>query len=197
MEMTKSVEEYLESHNDYRPLLEKLRSILNTTEFQETMKWGIPTYTINNKNVVGIGAFKSYAGLWFFNGVFLKDEAKVLINALEGTTKGMRQWRFNSIEDVNEDLIKQYLQEAIQNQKEGKEIKPEKKPLIIPDELKEVLASDVQLFEAFDQLTLTNKRDFVEHIETAKRAETKQSRLQKIIPMIRDGIGLFDKYKNG
>jgi uncharacterized protein YdeI (YjbR/CyaY-like superfamily) len=121
----------------------------------------------------------------------------VLINAQEGTTKGMRQWRFNSIEDVNEDLIKSYLLEAIQNQKEGKEIKPEKKPLTIPDELKEVLASDAQLSEAFDRLTLTNKRDFVEHIETAKRAETKQARLQKIIPMIRDGVGLYDKYKNG
>lgn len=196
MEMAKTVEEYLDIHKEYRPLLEKLRSILLSTELKEAVKWGIPTYTVNNKNVVGIGAFKSYAGLWFFNGVFLKDEAKVLINAQEEKTKGMRQWRFASIEELDEELIKSYLVEAIQNQKEGKEVKPEKKPLIIPEEMKEVLASNTPLSEAFDRLTLTKKREFTEHIESAKRAETKQSRLEKIIPMIMDGIGLNDKYKN-
>jgi uncharacterized protein YdeI (YjbR/CyaY-like superfamily) len=40
------------------------------------LKWGIPTYTVNGKNLVGIGAFKTYVGLWFFNGSFLKDEEK-------------------------------------------------------------------------------------------------------------------------
>lgn len=195
MEMAKTVEEYLSWHKEYKPLLGKLRSILNHTELEETLKWGIPTYTINKKNVVSIGAFKSYAGLWFFNGVFLKDESKVLVNAQDGTTKGMRQWRFNSVEELDENLIKSYLLESIQNQKEGKEIKPEKKPLLIPAELKEVLASDSQLAEAFEELSLSNKRDFAEHIESAKRNETKQSRLQKIIPMIKNGIGLNDKYK--
>lgn len=193
--MAQSVEEYIDSNKDYRELLEELREILNSTELVETLKWGIPTYTINKKNVVGIGAFKSYAGLWFFNGVFLKDEAKVLINAQEEKTKGMRQWRFNSFDELNVDLIRSYCLEAIQNQKDGKELKPEKKPLIIPDELKEALASDAQLSESFDQLSLTNKRDFADHIEAAKREETKQSRLKKIIPMIKGAVGLNDKYK--
>ncbi|MFT6866126.1 MAG: hypothetical protein ACJA08_000955 [Cyclobacteriaceae bacterium] len=76
IEMAKSIEEYLESHGEYRTLLHKLRSILNSTELTETLKWGIPTYTVNGKNLVGIGAFKTYVGLWFFNGSFLKDEEK-------------------------------------------------------------------------------------------------------------------------
>lgn len=196
MKMAKSVEEYLIDNKEYKPLLEKLRSILLSTELTETVKWGIPTYTINNKNIVGIGAFKSYAGLWFFNGTFLKDEAKVLINAQEEKTKGMRQWRFNSVKDVDGKLVKAYVLEAIQNQKDGKEIKPDKKPLIIPDELKEALVSDTLILEAFDQMSLTNKRDFAEYIASAKRTETKHSRLEKIIPMIKEGIGLHDKYKN-
>ena len=32
--------------------------------------------------------------------------------------------------------------------------------------------------------------------ETAKREETRLARLEKIIPMIKQGIGLNDKYKN-
>lgn len=195
MEMVRTVEEYIDSQTEYRPLLEELRRILKSTELVETVKWGIPTYQINNKNVVGISAFKSYAGLWFFQGVFLKDESKILINAQEEKTRGMRQWRFHVIQDLDEQLILAYVKEAIQNQKDGKEIKPEKKALIIPDELKEALASDAQLSEAFDAIKLTYQREYAEYIEEAKRPETKQKRLEKIIPMIRTGIGLHDQYR--
>ncbi|MEQ8903771.1 DUF1801 domain-containing protein [Ekhidna sp.] len=193
--MAKTPEEYFSWNEEYRPLLEKLRSLLLSTELEEKMKWGIPTYCLQNKNIAGIGAFKNYAGLWFFNGSFLKDEAKVLINAQEGKTKGMRQWRFRSIEEIDEKLVLQYIAEAIQNQKDGKEIKPEKKALIIPVELKEALASDSQLVEAFDSMTLSCRREYAEHISEAKRPETKQKRLEKIKPMILKNVGLNDKYK--
>lgn len=193
--MAKTPEEYISWHPEYETLLRKLQSIIFQTELEEKMKWGIPTYCLKGKNVVGIGAFKSYAGIWFFNGVFLNDKAKVLINAQEGKTKGMRQWRFDSIDDIDEVLLLSYLKEAIQNQKDGKEIKPERKPLIIPDELKEVLASDSNLSETFDSLSLSCKREYAEYIAEAKRDETKQKRLEKIIPMIMEKVGLNDKYK--
>ncbi|WP_425391289.1 YdeI/OmpD-associated family protein [Ekhidna sp.] len=193
--MAKTPEEYFSWNEEYRALLEKLRSILQSTELEEKMKWGIPTYCWKNKNVAGIGAFKSYAGIWFFNGVFLKDPANVLINAQEGKTKGMRQWRFETVGDIDEKLVLDYIKEAIQNQKDGKEIKPEKKPLIIPDELKEVLASNSLLSEAFDSLTPSRKREYADYIAEAKRLETKQKRLDIIKPMIMDKLGLNDKYK--
>ncbi len=193
--MAKTPEEYFKSVPEHLDILKKLRSILLSTELEEKMKWGIPTYCLKNKNVAGIGAFKSYAGLWFFNGAFLKDGKNKLINAQEGKTKGMRQWRFESLNEVDEKLVKAYIEEAIQNQKDGKEIKPEKKPLVIPDELKEALASNSQLSEAFGALSLSCKREYAEHIAEAKREETKQKRLNKIIPMILDKMGLNDKYK--
>ncbi|MEP0984148.1 DUF1801 domain-containing protein [Ekhidna sp.] len=195
MEMHKTPEAYFASVNEHLDILQKLRNILLNTELEEKMKWGIPTYCLKNKNVAGIGAFKSYAGIWFFNGVFLKDPKGVLINAQEGKTKGLRQWRFESIADIDEKQVLKYIKEAIQNQKDGKEVKPEKKPLVIPDELKEALASDSQLSETFETLTLSCKREYAEYISEAKRLETKQKRLEKIIPMIMDKVGLNDKYK--
>lgn len=194
MKMATTVEEYFDEHSEYRDHLEKLRKILLSTELVETLKWGMPTYSINQKNVLGLGAFKSYFGLWFFNGVFLEDKEDKLVNAQEGKTEGLRQWRFTTPNEIDEKLILKYVKEAIQNQKEGKEFKPRKKPLIIPDELKEELASDAQIAEAFDNLSLSSKRDYADYITEAKKEETKMSRLDKIIPMIRDGIGLNDKY---
>jgi len=40
----------------------------------------------------------------------------VLINAQEGTTRALRQWRFQTLDEINSELIHQYVTEAIQNQ---------------------------------------------------------------------------------
>ena len=197
MEMATSVEEYFEKHPKWGKELVRLRSILLQTEFVETLKWGIPTYTINKKNVVSIAAFKNYVGLWFTNGSFLNDDHQKLINANEGKTKGMRQWRFNAIDEIEERLILEYAYEAIQNQKDGKEIKINRnKPLDIPVELQTVLNENSELKNFFEGFTKSKKREFAEYISSAKREATKKSRLEKIIPMILSGVGLHDKYRN-
>ena len=195
MEMAKTVEEYLEKQPAYRGALELLRSILTETELVETVKWGLPTYTLNKKNVVGIAAFKSYFGLWFFNGAFLSDPFNLLRNAQEGKTRGMRQLLFESTEAIDRAVVLDYILEAIENQKKGLEIKPEKKPLIIPRELEEVFKANDKLAALFDSLTLTKKREFADYVSSAKREETRRNRLEKIIPMILNNIGLNDKYR--
>ena len=64
--------------NQWAEELGVLRTIIHKTELVATTKWGGEVYTLNNKNVIGIGGFKNFFTIWFFNGVFLKDEAKVL-----------------------------------------------------------------------------------------------------------------------
>jgi len=143
---------------------------------------------------VGIGAFKNYVGLWFFQGALLKDTGNNLINAQEGKTKALRQWRFAHMDDIDPKLIHDYVEESMTNQKLGKVIKPQRKPLVVPAELK-IALNENNLEEIYNLLNLTNKRDFTGYILEAKRPETKQKRIDKIIPMIRKGIGLNDKYK--
>lgn len=192
-----TVDDYILGHPEQQAELELLRSILLDTELSETVKWGAPAYTFNKKNVVGLAAFKSYVGIWFHQGVFLSDEAKVLMNAQDGKTKALRQWRFNSIDEIKPDLIKAYIQEAIQNQKDGKELKIERNTsLELPELLQKELTANKELRLAFEVFTPGKKREFAEHISEAKREETKLKRLDKIIPMITAGIGLHDKYRN-
>ena len=196
MKRFKTVDDYIASNTQWQDALEKLREIMLSMEMDETVKWGSPVYTINGKNVVGLAAFKNYVGIWFYQGVFLKDEKKKLINAQEGKTKALRQWRFNTIEEIDEDLIKTYVFEAIENQKQGKEIKPSRgKKLLIPPELKNALTENEALQLQFNELSLSCKREYAEYISEAKREETKIRRLEKIIPMIMEKTGLNDKYK--
>lgn len=198
MRKVNSVEEYIETNSKWSEALSLLRSIIISTELEETLKWSIPTYTIKGKNVCGIGAFKDHFGIWFFNGVFLKDEHKILRNAQDGKTKAMRQLRFTSIGEVNKKVVLQYVMEAIENQKLGKEIKPDrsKKETLIPEELKKLFESNNELKSSFDSLTPYKQREYCDYIQTAKREATKQSRILKITPMILQGVGLHDKYKN-
>lgn len=181
--------------NQWTEELELLKSIIVKTSLTETTKWGGTVYTYNKKNVLGIGGFNNFFTIWFFKGVFLKDEKNVLVNANEGNTKSLRQWRFTDKSEVNEKLVLSYINEAIEVENAGLEIKPEKKETVIPENLQQELDSNKALKTAFEALTPFKQREYAEFIETAKRETTKLSRLEKIKPMILEGIGLNDKYR--
>lgn len=198
MQKVYSVEEYIEEHGHFKDALNTLRDIINSTELEESIKWNAPVYSLNGKNVLSIGAFKNHCGIWFFNGVFLKDEQKLLANAQEGKTKAMRQMRFENTNDIDNKAVLSYVKEAIENQRLGKEIKPDrtKKETIIPKELQQVLEDNTKLKTSFNALSNYKQREYCDYIAFAKREATKQTRLDKVIPMILEGVGLNDKYKN-
>jgi len=181
--------------NNWEEELEMLQSIIAKTELVETTKWESLVYTINGKNVVGIGGFKNYFTIWFFNGVFLKDEKNLLVNAQEGITKSLRQWRFSTKEEVDEKVMLAYILEAIENEKLGKSFKPERKKVIISGFFEKELGANTNLAEAFQKFPPYKQNEFLEYIETAKREETKLSRMAKIKPMILENIGLNDKHR--
>ena len=196
MNRYKTVDDYIAASDQWGTELAKLRAILSATELTEEVKWGAPCYTYDGKNVVGMAGFKSYVGLWFHQGALLKDDQKVLINAQEGTTKALRQWRMQSAKEIKPAIIKRYVKEAIQLVKDGKNIGPaKKKPLPIPPELKKAIAKIKIAQKKFAELTPGKQREYAQYIATAKREETKQKRLEKILPMIKAGIGLNDKYR--
>lgn len=196
MELPKSIGEFFEKHQDRKEELLILRDILLSAGLEETLKWGAPTYTYDGKNIAGIGAFKTYFGLWFFQGVLLTDPYRVLINAQKDKTRAQRQWRFQSKEEINPNQVLSYTLEAIENQKAGREIKPNlEKPVEIPPQLKDAFQNVSNLEKRYRALSLSKRRDYAEYIADAKREETKLKRLDKIIPMIMEGKGLNDKYK--
>ncbi|NPD47343.1 MULTISPECIES: YdeI family protein [unclassified Lentimicrobium] len=194
-----TVDEYILADERWQAELLLLREIIQDSELEETIKWGGPVYTINNKNVLGMAAFKNYVGMWFFQGVFLEDKFNKLLNAQEGKTNAMRQWRFSNLEDIEQDakFIKIYIEEAIENQKQGKELKPSrKKEVLIPVELKEALEINHVLKERFESLSKYKQREYAQHVGSAKQEATRLRRLKKVIPMIEAGIGFNDKYRN-
>lgn len=176
--------------------LSLLKSIINKADLDVVVKWGIEVYTFNGRNVVACHGFKHFFALWFYNGVFLEDRAKKLVAAKRGDAKALRQWRFTSKEEIDEELIYEYICEAVKNEQEGRVWKPEPKgELVLPPLLLEALLNRSELKDAFYRLTPYKQKEFAEHIGSAKREATAVSRLEKDIPLIMEGKGLNDKYR--
>jgi len=192
----KNFEDYIEKHPQWENELRQLREVILLTNLEETIKWGAPTYTLNNKNVVSLGGFKNHYALWFFNGALLKKNTNLLVNAQEGKTKALRQIKFTKEDVIDSSILKVYIEEAIELQKEGKSVPIQKnKELIIPMELTQYFHKNPEMETSFHKLTKGKQREYADYIREAKRSNTKDKRLEKIKPMIADQVGLYDKYK--
>jgi len=193
--MARTVKEYIERSGRKQALM-RLRKILLSTELEECVKWGAPCYAIGGRNVVGMGAFKSYFGLWFHQGALLADKKRVLVNAQKGKTKALRQWRMQSAKDIDAAAIKTYVEEAIKLAKEGRAVPVVRKGTIsAPPELKAALARNKAVGASFKKLRPGLQKEYAAYIAEAKRDETKARRIEKILPMIKAGQGLNDKYR--
>ena len=177
-------------------MYKRQQEIIQQTSLKKEFKWGRYIYTHKGKNVIGWGGFKNFFSLWFYNGVFLTDRDKHLISASEGKTKALRQWRFEDVKDMSAEKIAAYIQESIQTIDEGKELKPTKSPMKAPAGLLlEALQTDPTFAESFQALTPGKQKEYIEYIDEAKQEKTKQSRIEKIKPLVLAKKGLNDKYK--
>lgn len=172
-----------------------MREIIRETELVEDYKWMHPCYTLENKNVVIIQDFKYYCALLFEKGSIMEDPYQSLIQQTKNV-QAARQLRFESLEEVENrrDEIKWYVEEAISIEKSGKQV-PMKKTADyeMPEELQIKLNDSPQLEEAFYNLTPGRERQYMFHIGQAKRATTREKRVEKYVDHILEGKGIDDK----
>ena len=66
------------------------------------------------------------------------------------------------------------------------EIEPDDKPRVVtpPDDMKAVLEFHPELHEFFKKMSSTHQREYVEWIEEAKKPETRERRLNKMLDML-------------
>lgn len=192
-----SVDEYIGHLQMWREEITLLREIVLSTGLTETIKWGGPCYQWQKNNVVGLAAFKSYTGIWFFQGGLLEDKQQYLMNAQEGKTKAMRQWRFSSKNEILNAPICEYIFESIENIKIGKKIvaAPKDNVFILPQLLQLSLAEDAGIYSKWLLFSPSCQREFAEYISEAKRDTTRQDRLKKVLELIRENKSLHEKYK--
>ncbi len=173
-----------------------LREIVLETGLTEEMKWGVPVYTKNGKNIVMVNALKDSANISFFKGVLLIDKHKILQQ--QGNLQSDRIVKFTKIDDIIKlkDVLKEYVLEAIAIEESGAKVVFKKNPEPTPEELLQAFEDDPAFQKAFYDLTLGKQRGYIIHFSQPKQTQTRIGRIQKYKEQIFNGVGLNDKYSS-
>ncbi len=180
-------------HN-WQEELNLLRSIVLDCGLTEEVKWGVPCYTCQKKNIVLVSAFKEYCALSFFKGVLLKDTSRILQKPGENS-QSARLIRFQNVQKIieMESILKTYIAEAVEVEKAGLKASFKINPEPIPEELQNKLDEIPALKKAFEALTPGRQRGYILYFSAPKQSKTRVSRIEKCMSRILEGKGMHDK----
>ncbi|GAB4374752.1 MAG: YdeI family protein [Salibacteraceae bacterium] len=176
--------------------LHLLRSIILECGLKEEIKWGVPCYTTNGKNVLNLSALVNCCVVGFFKGALLANEHH-LLEAPGPNSRFVRQLRFTSTAQIDRQrgMLKSIIAEAIEIEKQGKEVKPKPTQEPIPRELLSVMENDAAFKAAFNALSPGRQRGYLLYFSQPKKSATRLSRIEKCKNNILNGIGLHDRNK--
>ncbi|HXI89993.1 MAG TPA: YdeI family protein [Blastocatellia bacterium] len=193
--MNPKVDFYFNKAKKWQEEFEKLRMIIRDCGLTEELKWGVPCYTFEKRNIVLIHGFKEYCALLFFKGALLKDPKGILIQQTKNVQSG-RQIRFTSVREIvkMKPILKAYIYEAIEVEKAGLKVNFKKTTeFIIPEEFQDKLDEIPALKTAFDALTPGRQRAYVLYFSAPKQSKTREARIGKFMQQILSGKGLNDE----
>jgi uncharacterized protein YdeI (YjbR/CyaY-like superfamily) len=179
-----------------QPILAHLREVIHKAcpQAEETIKWGMPHFMYGRRNIAHMAAFKAHAAFGFWHGEVVKDA---------DTGSAMGQFgRIGSIEDLpsKADLAKM-VKRSVALVDAGESVKPKPKaaprpPPDAPDDLMAALKRSPRARKTYEAFPPSAKREYVEWITEAKRAETREKRLLQAIEWMEEGKQRNWKYRN-
>lgn len=188
------VDAFITSAEKWQEEYRTLRTFLLGCNLTEDLKWGKPCYTFENNNIVLMHCFKEYCALLFIKGALMKDPLGILVQQTENVQAG-RQIRFKNVQEITEKeaAIKDYIREAIEVEKSGQEVEFKKNAeYAIPEEFQNRLNEIPALKAAFEALTPGRQRGYLLYFSEPKQAKTRETRVEKCMPLILAGKGLND-----
>jgi uncharacterized protein YdeI (YjbR/CyaY-like superfamily) len=192
--MNPRVDFFFDKAGKWQESYEVLRTIVLDCGLTETLKWGCPCYTLDNKNVVLIHGFKDYCAYLFMKGALLKDPKNILIQQTRNV-QAARQIRFTGVQEIVKlkTALKSYIKDAIQIERSGTKVELKKtKQFDMPEEFKRELNGNPALKKAFAALTPGRQRGYLLFFSSAKQVKTREARIEKYWQHILDGKGLED-----
>lgn len=193
------IDAYIEKSADFaQPVMIHLRKLIHTAapDIEETIKWGMPSFIMQGI-VCGFAAFKEHCTFGFWRQAELEEQQYFS----EQKTAMGSFGRIPSRKDLpNDAVMKKLIKDAVQlNLTGSKKKKPAAKPkkdLVIPDVLLEALAKNEKAAETFNSFPPSCKRDYIEWINEAKTAPTRDKRLATTIEWLTMGRRRNWKYEN-
>lgn len=191
---TPQVDGFIRKNEKWREEVRKLREIILDCGLTEEMKWMVPCYTLQGRNIVLIQVFKEYCALLFVKGALLKD-AKGILHRIGQHTQAGRQIRFTDAAEITgkESVLKAYIREAVEIEQSGRKVeKKQTADFAVAEEFQKKMKEMPALKTAFKALTPGRQRAYLLYFSGAKQSKTREARVEKCMPRILDGKGLDD-----
>ncbi|CAN5357421.1 hypothetical protein BH09VER1_BH09VER1_28950 [soil metagenome] len=192
----KDPDRWLDQAPDFsRPICAHLRDWIFRWEpdLEPSVKWNSLCFKAR-KLVVGLGAFKHHAGVVFFRGTELADEAG-LFNQGEDNAS-IRTIRLTTLENFNHKALKRLLHLAVELDYEPKMPGPPKvkRPqLPMPNFFAAALKNNPVAAANFEKMSASCQREYLAWLGFAKREETKAQRLEQTIAALKSGHRWADR----
>ena len=178
-----------------RPIHEKVRERVHAVlpEVEETTKWGMPTYTLAGKILVGTASFKAHAALNFWRGQELRGDA--------ANAGAMGQFgKLKSVEELPGDAeLDRLIREAAELSKNPPAPRQVKHASTPPAEVHPDFAAALAKAPAA-QATLKGfppsaRREYVDWIADAKQESTRAKRIANAVQWLSEGKRRHWKYE--
>ena len=180
-----------------QPILKHLRALVHAAcpQAQEAIKWSMPHFLYNDRILCSMAAFKQHAAFGF-------RHAAQLFELPPASTEAMGQFgRITALADLPPAAtLKALVREAMRLTDAdvpatGAAPKPRKPALRVPTDLARALAANPAAKHHFDAFPPGQRREYIEWLTEAKRAETREKRLAQTIEWVAEGKRRHWKYE--
>lgn len=177
-----------------QPILEHVRDVVHEAcpGVEETIKWGMPSFTYGGGILCGMAAFKAHASFGFWKHALVLGEG----DAGEGTERvGMGSFgKLTSVRDLPpKRQLAAYVRKAAALNAPGASAAPARKapaakPAPVPTpEFAAALRKNKAAAAAFKAFPPSHQREYVDWIAEAKREETRDRRIAQAVDWIAEG----------
>ena len=188
------VDAYIEKAAPFaQPILRHLRALVHDTipGLEEALKWGMPHFIHNGKNLAGMSAFKAHAAFMIHG------------DGRQGDAMG-QFGKITALTDLpGDNVLKDKLVAAKERiESEGTALK--KKPaaartakpeLPIPADFQAALDANPAAKGVLEGFAPSHRREYVEWIAEAKRDETRAKRIEQAVAQLAEGKKRNWKYE--
>lgn len=174
-----------------QPILAHVRALVHRAlpGAEETIKWGMPHFTVDGRNVIGLAAFKAHAA------VVIHHEERTGSEDGKGGMGALGKLQSLADLPTDDELIARFQARpaALAQPKAKRASKPE---LPVPSDLTKALDASSAARATFDGFAPSHRREYVEWILDAKRDETRARRVAQTVEWLAEGRKRNWKYEN-
>lgn len=174
-----------------RPILAHLRALVHRAvpEARETIKWGMPFFTLDATPLCSMAAFKAHAAFGFWRRDISSEFEKLHANAAAMGAAG----RITSLADLPADkVVVAFLKKAAERTRAGLPPRPPRKsaprrPVRTPADLTAAFKQNETAAAAWKNFSYSHRKEYIEWITEAKRPETRAKRLATTLEWLAAG----------